>query len=224
MTIDAIHRPSPNFGDRARGGAIDMVVLHYTGMETTEDALYRLCDAGARVSAHYLIDEAGQVYALVGEAFRAWHAGEAAWAGDSDINSRSIGIEIANPGHEYGYRDFPGTQINALISLASDIIQRHGIPASRILGHSDVAPARKQDPGERFPWARLAEAGIGLFPPADLTPDAEPPGLEAFIAGLARFGYGAGLPGTDPGATGSESGSEMPMTLRRCQPVGVGQT
>ncbi len=200
VTANAIHRPSPNFGDRARGSAIDMVVLHYTGMETAEDALHRLCDAGAEVSAHYLIDEAGQVYSLVAEEARAWHAGEAAWAGERDINSRSIGIEIANPGHEFGYRDYPKPQIDALAGLAADIIQRHGIPAVRVLAHSDVAPARKQDPGERFPWEHLAEAGIGLFPPADLTPDAEAPGLEAFTAGLGRFGYGAGPPGTDPGA------------------------
>ncbi len=200
MTIDAIHRPSPNFGQRAPGAKVDILLLHYTGMETAEAALDRLCDAGAGVGAHYLIDEGGRVYALVAEEARAWHAGEAAWAGARDINSRSIGIELANPGHEFGYGDFLRPQIDALISLASGIIQRFGIPAARILGHSDVALARKQDPGERFPWRRLAEAGIGLFPPSGLTADADAPSEDGFLADLARFGYGAGVPGTDAGA------------------------
>ena len=209
MTIDAVQRPAPNFGDRAPGAKIDIVVLHYTGMETTKAALHRLCDAEARVSAHYLIDEGGQIYALVAEEARAWHAGEALWAGARDINSRSIGIELANPGHEFGYCDFPGAQIDALIPLARDIIHRFGIPAARVLGHSDVAPGRKQDPGERFPWRQLADAGIGLFPPDGLAPDADAPSREAFLGGLACLGYGVGVPvgDQDGAADGIEPGT-----------------
>ena len=124
----------------------------------------RLCDPAAKVSAHYTIDEDGTVYAHVPEARRAWHAGVSFWAGESDINARSIGIELVNPGHEYGYRAFPEAQIAALIALCHGILARHPIPPARVLGHSDVAPARKEDPGELFPWARLAKAGIGLWP------------------------------------------------------------
>ena len=147
--------PSPNHDDRG-GAAIDMLVLHYTGMKTAEAALERLCDPAAKVSAHYTIDEDGTVYAHVPEARRAWHAGVSFWAGATDINSRSIGIELVNPGHEFGYRDFPDAQIAALITLCHGILLRHPIPSARVLGHSDVAPARKEDPGELFPWERLA--------------------------------------------------------------------
>ena len=201
MSAAVIHHPSPNFGARAPGTAIDMLLFHYTGMKTAGEALERLCDPAAQVSAHYMIDEDGQTYAMVAEENRAWHAGEASWAGEADINSHSIGIELVNPGHEFGYRDFPAPQIEASISLAANIIARHRIPAERVLGHSDVAPARKQDPGERFPWARLARAGIGLFPPDALTADSEPPGAGAFLAGLMRFGYPAGPPESDPETT-----------------------
>ena len=160
-----IDRPSPNHDDRG-GAAIDMLVLHYTGMKTAEEALARLCDPAAKVSAHYTIDEDGAVYAHVPEARRAWHAGAAFWAGVTDINAHSIGIELVNPGHEFGYRAFPDTQIAALITLCHGILLRHPIPSARVLGHSDVAPARKDDPGELFPWAQLAKAGIGLWPDA----------------------------------------------------------
>jgi N-acetylmuramoyl-L-alanine amidase len=180
-----IERPSPNHDSRD-GAAIDMLVLHYTGMTSAEAALDRLCDPAAKVSAHYLIDEDGTVYALVPEDRRAWHAGVAHWAGQSDINSRSIGIELVNPGHEFGYRAFPEPQIAALIPLCHSILVRHPIPSARVLGHSDGAPARKQDPGELFPWARLAKAGIGLWPEkreSELGPEA-----------LARFGYDPAAP------------------------------
>ncbi|MCG8546127.1 MAG: N-acetylmuramoyl-L-alanine amidase [Alphaproteobacteria bacterium] len=161
-----------------------MLVLHYTGMETAEAALERLCDPDAQVSAHYLIDEAGAVYRLVDETKRAWHAGRAAWRGHSDVNGRSVGIELANPGHEFGYRDFPEPQIGALIDLAREIIGRHPIPARNVVGHSDVAPDRKLDPGERFDWPRLANAGIGLWPkPMTGTPGGDARAL------LADYGY-----------------------------------
>ncbi|MEE8333196.1 MAG: N-acetylmuramoyl-L-alanine amidase [Alphaproteobacteria bacterium] len=157
-------RPSPSHGPRAAGTAIDTLVLHYTGMETADAALDRLCDAAAEVSAHYLIDEDGAVWRLVGEDRRAWHAGLAAWRGATDINDRSIGIELVNPGHEFGYRPFPKLQMSALIELCRDILARHAIPVSRVLGHSDIAPTRKTDPGELFDWRRMARAGIGLWP------------------------------------------------------------
>lgn len=192
MSAAVINRPSPNFGKRAPGAATDILLMHYTGMVSAEAALARLCDPAARVSAHYLIDEAGQVYSLVAEEARAWHAGESSWAGDSDVNSRAIGIELANPGHDLGYRDFPDAQIAALITLALDILARHPIPAPRVLGHSDVAPHRKLDPGERFPWDRLSAAGVGLFPPRDLAPEDPPPDRAAFARDLARFGYPIG--------------------------------
>ena len=155
---------SPNFDARPDGTPIDMLVLHYTGMKTAEEALARLCDRKAKVSAHYTIDRDGRVYAHVDEASRAWHAGVSHWAGASNINSRSIGIEIVNPGHEFGYIPFSDEQIAALIDLARGILERHPIAPARVVGHSDVAPARKMDPGELFPWAQLAEFGIGVWP------------------------------------------------------------
>ena len=176
-------RPSPNHDDRG-AAAIDMLLLHYTGMASAEAALARLCDPASKVSAHYAIDEDGLVYALVPEERRAWHAGVSYWAGARDINARSIGIELVNPGHEFGYRAFPEAQISSLVVLAKDILTRHPIPARRVLGHSDVAPARKDDPGELFPWARLAEAGIGLWPAP-----ANDPGEKAVRYLLTRYGY-----------------------------------
>jgi len=177
--------PSPNHDDRG-GSAIDMLVLHYTGMKTAEAALARLCDPAAKVSAHYTVDEDGTVYVHVPEARRAWHAGVSSWAGETDINARSIGIELVNPGHEFGYRDFADAQIETLIALCHGILLRHPIPSLRVLGHSDVAPARKEDPGELFPWERLARAGIGLWPKglaSDLGPEA-----------LGRYGYDPDAP------------------------------
>jgi N-acetylmuramoyl-L-alanine amidase len=177
-------RPSPNYGPRKDGAAVDMLILHYTGMVSAAAALDRLCDPAAQVSAHYLVEEDGTIWQLVDEGRRAWHAGRAFWAGEHDVNSRSIGIELANPGHEFGYRPFPEVQITALEALARGILARHPIPARRVLGHADVAPQRKQDPGELFPWERLARAGIGIWP------DAAPPLAAAdAVAALARIGY-----------------------------------
>jgi N-acetylmuramoyl-L-alanine amidase len=183
---DPIDTPSPNHDARPEGRVIDMLVLHYTGMESAAAALARLCDLEAKVSAHYMIDEDGTTYALVPEERRAWHAGVSAWEGEQAMNNCSIGIELVNPGHEFGYRPFPEPQIRALTELARAILFRHRIPPWRVVGHSDIAPARKEDPGELFDWRRLARAGIGLWPGpgAAVAPD---PALAA--AALARIGY-----------------------------------
>lgn len=195
-----IDRPSPNHDARAEGAAIDMLVLHYTGMPTGADALARLIDPNAKVSAHYMIEEDGRVFRLVPEARRAWHAGTAYWRGVRDINSRSIGVELVNPGHEFGYRDFPEAQMQALETLAKEIVARHAIPAINVVGHSDVAPQRKIDPGERFDWRRLARAGVGLWPADDLWPIVEAPTVshgerDRIVAetqeNLASYGYEA---------------------------------
>lgn len=155
---------SPNYDERPISSPIDMLVIHYTGMQSAEAALGRLCDPMAKVSAHYFIDEDGAVASLVDEGKRAWHAGAASWRGQEDINARSIGVELVNPGHEYGYRNFTEVQMTALIDLVLGVLSRHPIPARNVVGHSDVAPMRKIDPGERFDWAGLAAAGIGLWP------------------------------------------------------------
>ncbi|MDE0944485.1 MAG: N-acetylmuramoyl-L-alanine amidase [Alphaproteobacteria bacterium] len=141
-----------------------MLLLHYTGMPSAQDALDRLCDSAAEVSAHYMIDEDGALYALVDEERRAWHAGVSCWAGQRDINGCSIGVELVNPGHEFGCRAFPDGQMEVLVKLCREILTRHSIPSQRVLAHSDVAPARKEDPGELFDWAALAAAGIGVWP------------------------------------------------------------
>ncbi len=186
-----IERASPNHGPRPPDTAIDLLVLHYTGMASCQQALTRLCAPAAEVSAHYLIDEDGAAYRLVAEARRAWHAGEACWAGARDVNGRSIGIELVNPGHELGYRRFPEPQIATLIELARDVVARHSIPPRRVLAHSDVAPLRRRDPGELFQWPRLADAGVGLWPkaPEAAEPDLEPASVKRR---LARFGYQVG--------------------------------
>lgn len=152
--------PSPNHGERMEG-PVDILLLHYTGMPDAEQALAWLCNPASQVSAHYFVFEDGRVLSLVPEHRRAWHAGRARWGDASDINSRSIGIEIANAGHPGGLPAYPEAQVEALIALCRDIVGRHPIPARRVLAHSDVAPGRKLDPGERFPWARLAAAGVG---------------------------------------------------------------
>ncbi|MGO8917432.1 MAG: N-acetylmuramoyl-L-alanine amidase [Stellaceae bacterium] len=179
-----VDHPSPNHGPRPPDGVVDMLILHYTGMPTAAEALARLCSPGAQVSAHYLIDEDGTVLRLVAEARRAWHAGLSFWAGRRDINSASIGIELVNPGHEFGYRPFTAPQMAALEPLCRDILTRHPIPARHVLAHSDVAPLRRNDPGELFDWQRLARAGIGLWPGAA----AAPTGAEALRL-LAAIGY-----------------------------------
>ena len=186
MIARLIDHPSPNHDER-RADAIDMLVIHYTGMQDAEAALRRLCESSAKVSAHYLIDEDGGIYSLVHEARRAWHAGAGSWRGHGDVNSRSIGIELANPGHEFGYRPFPDTQIDALIGLAQVILARHPIPARNVVGHSDIAPTRKTDPGELFPWARLKSYGIGLWPfTGEEKLDCLP---QDTLRRLAEFGY-----------------------------------
>jgi N-acetylmuramoyl-L-alanine amidase len=180
-----------------------MLVLHYTGMESAAAALDRLCDPQSQVSAHYVIDEDGTAWRLVDEAMRAWHAGDSAWKGATDVNSRSIGIELVNPGHEFGYRPFPEAQIDALIALARDIVARHAIPPGNVVGHSDVAPSRKRDPGELFEWRRLARAGVGQFPTRPSIAarlDTGPYGDEQVMLNeaqtrLARIGYAVAVTG-----------------------------
>ena len=191
--MSLIPAPSPNFDQRR--GPPDMVVLHYTGMQTGPEALERLCDPEAKVSAHYMIEEDGRIYQLVPEERRAWHAGVSFWKGEPDVNTVSIGIELVNPGHDFGYPDFPEMQIEALIGLLDAIRSRWTIPNARILGHSDVAPERKVDPGEKFPWKRLALDGHGLWiepgaaPGAPLALGDEGAGVFALQAGLTRMGY-----------------------------------
>jgi len=188
MPIFARDRRSPNHDDR-RLGDPDMLILHYTGMVSAAAALDRLCDPEARVSAHYVVEEEGTVWRLVAEERRAWHAGESGWLGRRDINAHSIGIEIVNPGHEFGYRPFPPAQLAAVEELCRDILTRRHIPARLVLGHSDVAPHRKQDPGELFPWARLARAGIGLWPDFTATPKGVPETVARLQRALADYGY-----------------------------------
>ena len=189
--MDIIERPSPNFDDRRL--SVSMIVLHYTGMPDAQSALDRLTSPDSRVSSHYFIDEDGTVYRLVDESKRAWHAGKSCWRGTSDVNSASVGIELVNPGHEFGYRSFPDEQIAALIPLLASIKERHGIGRGNVVGHSDVAPARKEDPGELFPWEALARRRLALPSPTrelidPLWSDA------AFLLALERFGYDV----TDP--------------------------
>lgn len=160
--MEIIARPSPNFDNRPDGGSVDLVVMHYTGMRSGLAALERLTDLEAKVSAHYLVEEDGTVYQMVDEENRAWHAGVSSWHTKTDTNSRSIGIEIVNPGHEWGYGDFPLGQIEAVVELLEGIVKRHGLRAHQIVGHSDVAPGRKEDPGEKFPWDKLAVHGLAV--------------------------------------------------------------
>jgi N-acetylmuramoyl-L-alanine amidase len=188
-----IELPSPNFNHR--NAPIDILLLHYTGMQSAQAAIDRLCDPAAKVSAHYVVDEDGTTYRLVDEEHRAWHAGVAYWAGTRDINAHAVGIEIVNPGHEFGYRAFPMVQMQAVLTLASEIVMRHQISPSRVLGHSDVAPLRKEDPGELFDWHYLAENGVGLWPQPKpcAWSDAE------FLLKLGAYGYDLeGPKDTDP--------------------------
>lgn len=184
---------SPNCGARkpeiGYAPDIDVLVIHYTGMMPTTRARDWLCDPASQVSAHYLLDEDGTIWRIVEEEDRAWHAGVGCWRGWRDINSRSIGIELSNPGHDYGYRQFPDAQIAALIGLAGDILTRHPIPAHNVVAHSDIAPDRKIDPGELFPWARLANAGIGLWPDMGSPVEVTVPVYRAPLAALSEIGY-----------------------------------
>jgi len=195
--------PSPNHGERLGVERPDMLLLHYTGMESTAQAVEWLRAPERQVSAHYVVFEDGQIAQLVPEARRAWHAGAAFWAGATDINSRSIGIEIANPGHDFGYPPFPAIQVEAVTALAKDILSRHPIPPDRVLAHSDVAPARKTDPGEKFPWEVLHRFGVGHLveeaPPSDgryfMRGEHGQP-IEALQAMLALYGYDVPVSGT----------------------------
>lgn len=197
-----IDTPSPNHDDR-RGQPVSMLVLHYTGTRTMAEALALLTSPQAKVSSHYLVEESGTIHALVPEERRAWHAGLSHWRGVTDVNAVSIGIEIANPGHEWGYRPFSSAQMQALIPLCQQIVGRHSIPARNVVGHSDIAPARKQDPGELFDWGLLARHGVGVAPPV-VDPAAARPGsaldtlsggdhgepVRALQADLKAWGYG----------------------------------
>ncbi|HEY1708795.1 MAG TPA: N-acetylmuramoyl-L-alanine amidase [Rhizomicrobium sp.] len=189
MGLKLVECPSPNHDARPDGGVVDILVLHYTGMKTADEALARLTDPEAKVSAHYTIGRDGCVFRHVAEERRAWHAGVSWWAGERNVNARSIGIELVNPGHEFGYVPFTDKQIGALIELSQGILSRHPIPPARVVGHSDVAPARKEDPGELFPWQRLAEAGIGLWP-ATLRHDAQTTNNKEVDRQLSVYGYG----------------------------------
>lgn len=200
--------PSPNQGERKDGRRPDMIVLHYTGMQDGVSALQQLTNPMAEVSSHYIVWEDGRIFQLVPENARAWHAGRGQWGRDSDINSCSIGIEIVNGGHDYGLPDFPPEQIDAVIALCKDIAERWSIPPHRILAHSDTAPARKADPGEKFPWDRLAQHGVGHFvAPAPLSDGlsfargAEGPPVQALQAMLSLYGYALPVTGVFDEAT-----------------------
>lgn len=190
IPLEIRDRQSPNHGPR-RGEPprIDMLVLHYTGMQSAEAAIERLCDPGAKVSAHYVVDENGGIWRLVPEARRAFHAGVSCWEGESDLNAVSLGVEVVNPGHEWGYRPFPENQMSAVEKLCRVLVSRYSIRAHRVVGHSDVAPERKADPGELFDWPRLARAGVGIWPPvSSIAPTHEPDGAGA-LADLSAIGY-----------------------------------
>lgn len=194
--------PAANYGERRNDRSPDMIILHYTGMKDAEAAVRRLTVAGTEVSAHYIVHTDGRIVQCVPEKLRAWHAGASSWSGDTDINSCSIGVEIVNGGHDHGLPDYPLRQIAAIIALCKGIIIRRNVQPHRILGHSDIAPGRKQDPGEKFPWQLLADSGVGLYVrPAPLV---DGPGLEIGTTGeevkvlqesLRDFGYGIGVSG-----------------------------
>jgi N-acetylmuramoyl-L-alanine amidase len=179
--------PSPNQDDRPEGVPVDTLILHYTGMRSGAEAIARLRDPAARVSSHYVVEEDGAVFRLVGEGRRAWHAGVSHWRGHALLNGRSIGVEIVNPGHEWGYRAFPALQMGAVAELCRGILARHPIPARNVVAHSDVSPDRKEDPGELFDWQGLAAEGVGLWP------EAREPAGDA-LALLGAVGYRTDLP------------------------------
>ena len=192
MSFSVVDHPSPNADERPEGTAVDCLILHYTGMKTAEDALARLCDPEAKVSAHYVVDEEGGILRLVDESRRAWHAGVSSWQGRERLNDCSIGIEIVNPGHEWGYRPFTDAQYRALEWLCPAILKRWSIPPARVLAHSDVAPDRKEDPGELFDWQRLAASGIGVWPEDG---EGAPRSEAEAIAQLHQIGYSLPAPG-----------------------------
>ena len=201
-------RASPNHNERAGGARPNMLVLHYTGMPDAESAIRRLCFSASEVSAHYVVREDGYIVQCVPESRRAWHAGQSAWEGETDINSCSIGIEIVNPGHDNGYPDFPTRQISALIMLCRSIFTRLRIAPERVLAHSVVAPGRKRDPGEKFPWRTIHQSGIGLWvKPAPIVPGPvhafgeNNPAIAEFQEMLSRYGYAVTPSGHLDGAT-----------------------
>ena len=214
--------PSPNFGTRRGGRGIDMIVLHYTGCPSAEAALLWMCAPESQVSAHYLVEEDGEIVQLVDEAKRAWHAGAAHWAGETDINSCSIGIEIHNAGHAADpLPPYPDRQIAAVIALCRDIMARHGIAPERVVGHADVAPSRKSDPGEHFPWRQLADAGVAFWVApvrqaqgAALWPEDAGEEVAALQRDLRRVGYGV----PDSGVYCSETEAVVRAFQRRFVP------
>lgn len=213
---------------------IDTLVLHYTGMQSGEAAISRLRDPEAKVSSHYVVEEDGRVSALVPEERRAWHAGLSWWRGRPLLNDRSVGIEIVNPGHEWGYRDFPAAQVAAVVALCQGILARHPVPPRNVVAHSDIAPERKQDPGERFPWAALAEAGIGLWPgeaPAEaralppLSVGDAGPGVRSLRATLRRIGFRVADEGAyDRALAISVTAFQRHWAPHRCDGVADGET
>jgi N-acetylmuramoyl-L-alanine amidase len=232
-----IERVSPNFDARTR--PIDLIVLHYTGMQNAEIALARLTDpapvagkypgpwqsanvlsdaALSRVSAHYVVDETGQIYSLVPEEHRAWHAGASSWEGEGDVNARSIGIEIVNGGHDFGLPDFPDAQIEAVIALIKDLFTRWPqLKPARVVAHSDVAPERKADPGEKFPWKRLADAGVSIWPEQVVAP---PPSDDVFSRvqlQLASIGYDV----TQTGYIDTQTKAALVAFQRRFRPANI---
>jgi N-acetylmuramoyl-L-alanine amidase len=232
-TLQIIERPSPNFDARTR--AIDLVVLHYTGMHDAGAALKRLSDAAPlaghypgpwqasdvdpstplpRVSAHYMVSENGAVYRLVAEAHRAWHAGVSNWEGEGDVNSRSIGIEIVNRGHDFDLPDFPLVQVDAVIMLLHDILARWELTPSRVVAHSDIAPGRKKDPGEKFPWPRLAKAGVSVWPEYVAMQAESAPDIAQIQRQLRSFGYGV----NQTGALDDQTRAVLEAFQRRFRP------
>lgn len=205
--------PSPNQDERPHGTPIDTLVLHYTGMQSAEAAIARLRDPAAKVSSHYVVDEDGTVLRLVPEARRAWHAGESFWRGGRALNANSIGIEIVNPGHDWGYRPFPVLQLVALCDLCLEILSRHPIPPRNVVAHSDIAPARKQDPGELFDWRGLARNGVGLWPDiadlGEIGPLRAAHDLAPVRAALREVGYEV--------APGGEADRDLATVLRAFQ-------
>lgn len=191
--VDVLH-PSPNIEDRRKGGRPDMILLHYTGMPSAEKAIDWLANPQSKVSCHYVVDEEGRITQMAAETKRAWHAGASHWGGDTDINSVSIGIEIQNPGHDHGYPEFPAAQMRAVAALCRDIARRRGVPPERILAHSDVAPGRKIDPGEKFDWAWLARHGVGQWvepaPMDDVMLESDEHAVAEAGALLRAYGYG----------------------------------
>lgn len=221
VSLPFIEAPSPNYDERTL--PITHIVLHYTGMESGMAALERMQDADAKVSAHYMIEEDGRIFKLVEEEHRAWHAGLSEWQGETNVNSCSIGIELVNGGHDYGLPDFADVQINALIALCKDIMHRQNVPSQNVIGHSDIAPQRKQDPGEKFPWMSLAAAGIGFWPVHDDVPDRRvlfipeqrDRGVTILQTGLAYLGYCARV----TGVLDSETQDVVKAFQRRYRPA-----